>query len=365
MSTDQLVEDGPRHGATTGRPASGPRDRGRARLAGFVAVCVACVAASVGYLVHARQRAARVSAGVVDPQGTAATLASLRAGPHVFFRNMDMASGAGHAAVASPDAPDGSRAVLDMECMRVHFAGGHGLCLTDKGDLFTPYNVIFLGPDLEPLHKESLAGLISRARVSPDGRYGAATVFVTGHSYADGAFSTQTTLYDMKTGELLGDLEHFEVTKDGKRIESPDFNFWGVTFAEEPGRFYATLGTGGHHYLVRGDISTERVKVLRDGVECPSLSPDNTRMAFKQRVDSGMGTFKWRPAVLDLGTLGDHLLAESRNVDDQLEWLDNDTVLYSIDTGRGAPDTWSTRADGTDEPRLFLRDADSPAVVGR
>lgn len=189
-------------------------------------------------------------------------------------------------------------------------------------------------------------------------------MFVTGHSYAaPGTFSTQTTLYDMSTGELLGDLEHFEVFKDGSQTEAPDFNFWGVTFANQPGRFYATLGTAGHTYLVRGDVETLRMEVLQDGVECPSLSPDNTRIAFKQRVASGLGPVEWRPAVLDLATLEDHPLAEDRNVDDQIEWLDNDTVLYAVDTGFGGPSTWSAPADGTGEPRLFLRHADSPAVL--
>jgi hypothetical protein len=136
-----------------------------------------------------------------------------------------------------------------------------------------------------------------------------------------------------------------------------------VTFANQPGRFYATLGTAGHTYLVRGDVETQRVEVLRDGVECPSLSPDNTRIAFKQKVDSGLGPVQWRPAVLDVATLEDHPVAEDRTIDDQIEWLDDGTVLYAVDTGVGAPSTWAAPADGTGQPRLFLADADSPAVV--
>ena len=334
----------------------------RAKVAGFVALCVACVSVSVAYLVHADQRESKAStSGVVEEQSPDA-IDAVRAQPHVAFRTM-AAGQAGRLALAPLDAPDGPRVLTDLDCLRIHVAAGNGLCLSDKGSLFTPYDIVFLGPDLEPRHKESLAGLISRARVSPDGRYGAATVFVTGHSYAPGTFSTQTTLYDMATGELLGDLESFEVWKDGKPINSPDFNFWGVTFAKQTGRFYATLGTAGHTYLVRGDVEAERVEVLRDGVECPSLSPDNTRIAFKQRVDSGLGPIQWRPAVLDVATLVDHPLAQARTIDDQIEWLDNDTVLYAVDTGFGAPSTWAAPADGTGEPRLFLADADSPAVV--
>jgi hypothetical protein len=333
----------------------------RAKAAAFVALCVACVAVSVAYVSHADRRERGVAAGTIEP-ASPTTVSSTQAEPYVVFRTLAPGE-AGHLALAPLAAPDGPRTVTDLECLRIHFAAGRGLCLRDKGELFTPYDIVFLGPDLQPRHTESLAGLISRARVSPDGRYGTATVFVTGHTYAPGTFSTQTTLHDMANGELLGELEQFEVIRDGKRIKSPDFNFWGVTFARQPGTFYATLGTAGHTYLVRGDIEAETMEVLRDGVECPSLSPDGTRIAFKQRVDSGVGPPRWRPAVLDVATLEDHPLAETRSVDDQIEWLDDDTVVYAVDTGVGAPDTWSVPADGTGQPAPFLSDADSPAVV--
>lgn len=334
----------------------------RARVASFVALCVVCVVAATGYVTYAGQRQQRISSGSIEPAAPS-SVAGVQSQPHVVFRTMS-AGEAGHLALAPLSAPDGARTVTDLECLRIHFSAGQGLCLRDKGDLFTPYDIVFLGADLQPRHRESLAGLISRARVSPDGRYGAATVFVTGHSYATpGTFSTQTTLYDMVTGDLLAELEQFQVFKDGQEIKAVDFNFWGVTFAREPGRFYATLGTAGHTYLVRGDLEAEAMEVLRDGVECPSLSPDGTRIVFKQRVGSGLGPVTWRPAVLDLDTLEDHPLAETRNVDDQIEWLDDDTVVYAVDTGFGAPDTWTVPADGSGEPTLFLTDGDSPAVV--
>jgi hypothetical protein len=342
-------------------PGSEVRPKTRARVLGFVALCVACVAVTVVYVAHADRRERTTSAGTVEPAAPTSVQA-VQDEPYVVFRTL-AAGEAGHLALAPLAEPNGARTVIDLECLRVYFAAGNGLCLKEKGELFTPYDIVFLGPDLQPRHKESLAGLISRARISPDGRYGTATVFVTGHSYAPGTFSTQTTLYEMATGELLGELEGFEVIRDGKTIESPDFNFWGVTFARQPGVFYATLGTAGHTYLVRGDIDTQTMEVLRDDVECPSMSPDGTRIAFKQRVGSDAGLPRWRPAVLDVATLEGHLLAETRTIDDQIEWLDDNTVLYAIDTGSGAPDTWSVPADGTGKPAEFLTDGDSPAVV--
>ena len=103
-----------------------------------------------------------------------------------------------------------------------------------------------------------------------------------------------------------------------------DFN-WGVTFdPTNTNRFFATLGTQGHTCLVEGNLAARRANVLRDGVECPSVSPDGTRIAFKMKTaDNGDAELPtWRPALLDLTTLKDHLLAETRSVDDQIEWLD-------------------------------------------
>jgi Tol biopolymer transport system component len=111
-------------------------------------------------------------------------------------------------------------------------------------------------------------------------------------------------------------------------------------------------------------VATKKVDILRDGVECPDLSPDGTRIAFKQRTSAGGADLPtWQLAVLDLATLADHPLAETRNVDDQAEWLDNSTVVYAVDTGVGAPSVYSVPADGTGTPRLMAADADSPSVA--
>ena len=63
-----------------------------------------------------------------------------------------------------------------------------------------------------------MAGIPSRARISPDGRWGGVTAFVVGHAYAaPGQFSTATTIIDLRAGKVVGDLEKdFMVTDDGK-----------------------------------------------------------------------------------------------------------------------------------------------------
>lgn len=240
----------------------------------------------------------------------------------------------------------------DLACERVYFAAGRGLCLA-VAPSGVEYEATIFGPSLQPVKRLGLTGLPSRARVSPDGRYGAMTVFVAGHAYlSGGGFSTTTTLVDMRAAKEVAQLEQFQVSKDGKPIDAVDFNFWGVTFAEDSNRFYATLHTGDHYYLVEGDVKARTMRVLRDGVECPSLSPDGTRIAFKSRIGDEN---RWRLEVLDLDTLAAHRLAEQRSIDDQAEWLSDDTLAYSYGFN-----TYTVPADGSGEPKLLLRDASSP-----
>ncbi len=156
---------------------------------------------------------------------------------------------------------------------------------------------------------------------------------------------------------ILGDPEDFTITRDGRRVRVADRNFWGVTFARDSDRFYATMRTGGRTWLIEGSVRRRAARALHPGVECPSLSPDGTRIAYKKRVDQG--SVIWQLHVLDLRTMAETKLAESRVVDDQAEWLDDDTVLYGM-TDAGV---WAQPADGSGEPRLFLDDALSPAVV--
>jgi hypothetical protein len=319
----------------------------------FALVVAVSVVVGVGYVAVAVLRDS--SEGASEPANAAARTAREALGggrPEVVFQHVRRDDDYARIAVA-PVASPTRRTIAGRVCERVYFSAGRGLCLTRTNGFGVEYQALFLGPQLQVANRVELPGIVSRARVSRDGRWGAATGFVTGHSYRDRGFSTSTYILDMTDGSILTDLETFTVTRDGRPIDSVDFNFWGVTFAPARDRFYATLGTRGKTYLVDGDVATRRMRVLHAGVECPSLSPDGKRIAFKKNVGRA-----WRLTVLDLATMRETPLAETRSVDDQAEWLDDEHVLYGL-----GGQVWKVRADGGGRPSVFLADALSPAVV--
>ena len=140
-------------------------------------------------------------------------------------------------------------------------------------------------------------------------------------------------------------------------------NFWGVTFTDDDNTFYATMHADGRRYLVKGDFAGKTIRTLREWVECPSLSPDGTRIAFKEAINANPKQ-GWRLSVLDLATMHVTPTAETRSVDDQAAWLDNSTPGYALRRSDGTPDLWTVPADGTGTPTLLLADASSPTALG-
>jgi hypothetical protein len=319
-------------------------------LAAITAIC------SVGVIVFLIFASSNPSPVSTDAKPVVGEGGSAAAGAQLMARAVDRADPGLNGKVfvleggQTRDVDDG-----ELSCERIYFAGGRGLCLA-TAESGINYEAKILNESLETTHTLKLAGIPSRARVSRDGRYGAMTVFVNGHAYlAGGGFSTATTIVDMSTGESLGNLETFKVFKDGSVFEGADFNFWGVTFADNPDRFFATLRTGGHYYLVEGSVSHREVRILRDRVECPSLSPDGTRIAYKSRIGDEN---RWRLKVLDLKTLKAHPVAERRPIDDQPEWLNDTTLVYS-----DGLDIYTVASDGSGVPRRVLKNASSPVSL--
>ncbi|OAR25071.1 hypothetical protein A8W25_28605 [Streptomyces sp. ERV7] len=267
----------------------------------------------------------------------------------------------GRLIAVSAGATGAPRTVARLECARFHAAAGTGLCLRLDGDL-TTYRLTVLDARLRVRGEIPLVGVPNRARVSPSGHLVAWTVFVTGDSYNGGRFSTRVGILDTRTDTLVPTLEEWAVTVADRPHHAKDLNFWGVTFALDDRHFYATMSTGGHRYLVHGDLATRRLSTVRDGVECPSLSPDGTRIAFKAARD-GNPRHGWRLSVLDLATGRVTPLAEEHSVDDQAVWLDSRTVAYTLRRGRDHADVWRTPADGTGRPHVLVTDAESPAAL--
>jgi hypothetical protein len=327
----------------------------RTRILIAVAGVVALAAAAIIYigLAAARSRDA-------DTVGTAGSV-TLSPGPRLLARSTSDGD-RGHLFTVSATDPSGPRAVSPVSCTRVYAAGGTGLCLRPDGDL-TTYQLAVFNAQLTTEREIPLVGLPNRARISTSGRMLTWTVFVTGDSYNGGMFSTRAGILDTTTGDLAATLEDYAVTVDGKPYQAADLNFWGVTFTRDDNRFFATMSTAGHRYLVDGDFAAHTVRTVRENVECPSLSPDDTRLAFKSAVD-GDPAKGWRLSVLDLSTAAMTPLAETRSVDDQAAWIDGHTVAYAIPRGTDHADVWAVPADGSAAPRLLIPDAESPTALG-
>ncbi|MEV6302505.1 hypothetical protein AB0M02_24030 [Actinoplanes sp. NPDC051861] len=335
----------------------------RARVATLLSILLLALAGAGGYVWNVRKTQAETLASA--PQvAQGGDLQSLRTQPHIVFRSNALGENYGRVAVVPLTAPDGPRAFTPASCERVYATTADAICLSAKRGLVTTYQSKLLDPSWNDTRDLPLTGLPSRARLSGDGSLVATTTFVYGDSYANpGQFSTRTVV-TRTDGEVVGDIEKFKLVVDGKVITAADKNLWGVTFAGDNDRFFATAASGGRTWLVEGSLSKRTVTSIRSDVECPSLSPDRTRIAFKKHGDLPAG--KWRLAVYDLRTGTEIELAETRSIDDQAEWLDDSTVLYGLSRktdGSASSDVWKVPADGSGKPEVLISDAWSPAVV--
>jgi hypothetical protein len=254
-----------------------------------------------------------------------------------------------------------------LRCEVVYVAGERGICLGAEYRILGIFAAtLFDARTFEVFGKVPVKGLPSRARVAMNGKIAASTVFTSGHGYDSVNFSTQTLLIDIPSSRMIADVETFSVQRDGKPFKNKDFNFWGVTFSPDSRYFYATLSTQRQHLLIKGDIAARSAVVIHENVECPSLSPDGKRIAYKKRLNRP-GNVTWQLHVLDLTSGKEQPLAEKRSVDDQLEWLNDDVLLYTLpdSEARATPVTnvWRIEVDGNTLPALFLKNAYSPAVV--
>src|SRR6266566_652070 len=140
----------------------------------------------------------------------------------------------------------------------------------------------------------------------------------------------------------------------------PSLATWGSSRSSGTGNALTPWisASGASRSLRTATASTRRSARAGRPTSSKVTSPAGTRLAFKKRVGGGVGESAWRFHVLELATMTETPLAETRSIDDQIEWLDDRNVLYQV-----AQDIWTVPADGSGEPRKFMWRAVSPAVI--
>src|SRR5262245_55836701 len=116
-------------------PQQATSSRIRSRGSVFALFAIMCVVTAGAYVVWAVRRdgsakstgdSGRVSADTPE----AASLAN--AGPKLLFSNRSRDHNL-RAAVVTLESPEGPRGMTTLTCQRIHYAGGHGLCLGEGG----------------------------------------------------------------------------------------------------------------------------------------------------------------------------------------------------------------------------------------
>lgn len=328
----------------------------RIRWAALALIAVLCLGGAAIYAFGAYQRYQDRNSGV----SAASITDQLPRGRRVVFRNTASGTGYGMVAAVSLDDPGGARSLGDIACDRVDAADGLLSCMRTIRGVPTTFETQVVDSSGRSVEAWALPGVPSRTRVSDNGLV-ATTSFVTGHSYATNSFSTETTVKS-PDGRNYGNLENFTMMVGGRRLTAIDRNVWGVTFAGN-NAFYATVASGGKTWLMLGNFDKKTMTSIMQNAECPSVSPDGKSVAYKKRR-SGAGAVHWDIGVLDLASKKEMIIPLSDSLDDQLEWLDESTLLYGQPRAGavGDSDVFSISAAEHAQPRLLIEHAWSPSV---
>ena len=179
----------------------------------FALVAVVVLAVGVVYLLNAVREQAEVQA--TPAEDVRNDQSDVLAQPHIVFVSTRIDESYGRVAAAPLDDPGGARVRHRHECERVTSNGEVGVCLSADRGVMTKYR------------QTSWDRICSRSRSSRSTAMEAVpgspttvalphtTTFVTGHSYNQAGFSTETLVHDLATGESVN-LEEFVTILDGK-----------------------------------------------------------------------------------------------------------------------------------------------------
>ena len=337
----------------------------RARLITAAAITVILLGGAITYAAVALTSYERRQSTPAAPQAEARSNMVFNGSPRIVFRNTAPDSGYGLVASVPLSAPSGARSVTTVPCDRVYATIRYSMCLRIDRGVVTTFSANLLDATGKKVHSWPLPGIPSRTRISPDSKLVGYTAFVTGAAYGVVGFSTETEI-SSTAGHDFGNLEDFALIVGGTRNSAMDRHFWGVTFTSDDNVFYATAAAGGQTWLVRGDLAARTLTAIREAAECPSASPDGRRVAYKKNISTTTSAY-WSIAVLDLATGKETVLPEKQSVDDQVEWLDESTILYGLarPNAEGDSDVWSIHAEGASAPKRIIQHAWSPSVVRR
>ena len=247
----------------------------------------------------------------------------------------------------------GARAMLDLSCERVYATAARRR-LRDRRARHRPdlRGRRRSTPSCSRSARPPLAGLPSRARMSPRRLAGRhhdlrhrpllRPVVVLHRDRSSGATA--------RAARQPRDLDRRPGRRPAARPPS-NRNFWGVTFAADDDTFYATgaprARRPGWCAAASGERTHDRAAHRRRvPVAVAGRHPGRVQEAAGQpdaRASGGSPCSTSPPAR-------ETLLAETRSVDDQVEWLDDDRLLYALPrpgSEATTSDVWQVPADGS------------------
>ncbi len=303
--------------------------------------------------------------------------------PFVMFRTLAPPEGHGRVATLSLATRDATRQVGGLSCLRLHYAGGRGLCLVQETAENPPtYAAFVFDESLTRGVRFALSGVPTRVRVAPNGRRAAITTYEEEERPEGERLATHSIIVDLQSGQVLADLREFRLELGafaavpglspvssavagradveapiGAKAEPLDFS--SVAFEPDSDRFFATLTTSSERFLVAGSVDQRALRIIRPGIASEGLSPDGRHLAIKRLIDERGA---WQLGVIDVQSWNERDLRQgSSSVDDQVEWWDDRHVLYH-DMDGDTTSVWILPVDGVNGPRVAIKDAYSAAV---